>query len=83
VPVLHFVLVPAFLLAALLSFIFTYKKEKQILQATAKCPACFTDLNVPKAEPNWPLPVTCPSCGAQIYVQDAALEPLISISTTV
>jgi hypothetical protein len=80
IPVLHFVIVPTLLLGALFSFIFTMKKKAQIMDASAKCPLCNQNLTVGKVPPEWPIATTCPGCSAELYVQDAGLPPLITIS---
>jgi hypothetical protein len=81
IPVIHLIMVPALHIAAVVSFIFAYRKIGDILEASARCPLCSAELNIKNAEPNWPLGVVCSNCSAQLYIQDAALEPLISIST--
>ena len=82
VPTVHFIAVPSLHLAAVVLFVITYRKKAEILETNATCPLCSKELVIGKVEPDWPVPVKCSGCSVELYVQDAALEPLISISTT-
>ncbi|MCB0355258.1 MAG: hypothetical protein KDD64_17120, partial [Bdellovibrionales bacterium] len=71
IPVAHFVLVPLFLLLGLLSPFFTPAKEGVVLGGTAKCPACDSELAIPRMPERWPLSDVCSSCKRALTIQKA------------
>lgn len=70
IPVLHFVLVPAFLIIALVSFFYGYRVEFQISNpVTCTCLLCSRELKLPVLiGANRRL--NCSSCNAQYRIDD-------------
>ncbi len=80
IPGLHFVLVPALLIAGLVAGPVTYAKQEMFESGKAQCPQCRAENEFGRMAVRWPQALQCKSCGAQFYIQDSALPPLISIS---
>jgi len=71
IPIVHFVSVPALLLAGPLVGFLIYKLHLgavDIVTKDAICPACTQPLALEIAEAAWPLAAKCPRCGAALSI---------------
>jgi hypothetical protein len=69
IPVLHFFLVPLFLL---LSFFFAwlnYKKIYKISSVKVACPVCHGEITFEASSSSLPVRNSCILCGAQLYAE--------------
>ncbi|MBT4761303.1 MAG: hypothetical protein HOO06_06365 [Bdellovibrionaceae bacterium] len=62
IPILHFVLVPAFVLAGPIAFYINLKREKLVLGGFGTCPKCGENLPIEKSKVEWPLADLCTHC---------------------
>lgn len=62
IPVFHFILVPAFLLAGIVMFFIQHRRTEFLEQATVKCPECANVFELKNISFNWPLRQICPKC---------------------
>jgi len=62
IPVLHFVLVPLFLVLGVFFAVRTYRSEGAVLRGTTTCPHCKADITVQPGVLQWPLTEICQSC---------------------
>jgi hypothetical protein len=70
-PVIHFVLVPAFLILGPIFAINTYKQDASIVAKDLSCPECKAILKVSSQKMKWPLLLTCGDCKTRIYLHKA------------
>jgi len=69
VPVLHFFLVPGFLIAGIVIFFVTYRKNELLEQATIICPSCSKEFSLFKLSFLWPLHKDCPDCQNVLLIE--------------
>lgn len=70
-PIVHFFLVPALLLAGLIVPAFIFYKEDQILGGKGTCPKCQKALEIEKGSNHWPLSDLCTECRSAISIEKA------------
>jgi hypothetical protein len=66
-PLIHFVLVPGFLIAAI-TMVVINSRPANIESAKAKCPQCGVDFVISKGKPVFPLEDVCASCHHKITI---------------
>lgn len=68
IPILHFVLVPLFLLVAPVAAYSTYTREKVVLGGTGHCPKCLEVLPIEKSSVDWPIRDLCTRCQTAVQI---------------
>jgi len=69
VPVAHFLLVPAFLLAGPIAAFMRWRQESSILGGQGACPACSADMTLEASADEWPLFRICETCRASVRIE--------------
>jgi hypothetical protein len=69
IPVLHFVLVPGFLLIGILMFIQQWGQKFYFVEGTIRCPSCQTELKPRAGAFDWPKREICNNCRADLTIQ--------------
>lgn len=67
IPLLHFVLVPGFIIAAVV-LVAINNRPANIERAKAKCPECGMDFVISKGKPVFPIEDICASCHHKITI---------------
>ncbi len=67
-PVLHFFLVPAFLLAGPVVGYMAYGRQRIVLGGLVSCPRCEEEMDVHSGAARWPLEELCPGCRTRMSV---------------
>ncbi len=67
IPPVHWLLVPGFLIAAIVAF-FVRIRTDALLDGAVTCPKCRATFEVESQPPTWPLDLTCHQCKAQLNV---------------
>ena len=67
IPPVHWLLVPGFLIAAIISF-FVRLRTGALADGEITCPKCLGSFAIETQPPAWPLLVTCHHCRAQLTV---------------
>lgn len=67
IPLLHFILVPGFLIASVVMVIIN-NRPSNVESAKAKCPACGVDFVISKGKPEFPIDDVCASCHHKIII---------------
>lgn len=62
IPVLHFVLVPSFLILGVVMFTRQMAQTSIIVEAQAQCPNCKHELILKNLKPQFPINDYCPNC---------------------
>lgn len=70
IPLLHFILVPGFFIAAI-AFAVINSRPANIERAKAKCPECGVDFVISKGKPVFPIEDVCASCHHKITISKA------------
>ena len=70
IPLLHFVLVPGFIIAAIVFAVY-YSRPANIERAKAKCPECGVDFVISRGKPVFPIQDVCASCHHKITISKA------------
>jgi hypothetical protein len=70
-PLVHFVLVPGFLLAGPLVAWIVSTQASQVLGGEAKCPDCGASLPISPAADKWPLDDLCAQCHHRLKIEKA------------
>ncbi|MCM2277621.1 MAG: hypothetical protein NDJ89_06050 [Oligoflexia bacterium] len=68
-PLLHFVLVPAFLIAGPLVAFFVFNQESLVLGGKGKCPHCGGDFSIRRGAPRFPISDLCTRCQRTVLVR--------------
>ncbi len=68
-PIIHFVLVPSFILAGLIVPGFVYFRESLVLGGEATCPKCHAPFPIEKGSNQWPLSDLCTQCRTSILIE--------------
>ncbi|MBA3684320.1 MAG: hypothetical protein H0W72_03665 [Planctomycetes bacterium] len=68
IPVAHFVLVPAFLLAGPIAAIAAYARERIVIGGSATCPNCRGAVALRRGSASTGFTQNCPSCRVQLNV---------------
>ena len=71
IPVLHFVLVPAFLLIGPFLFYINYKQETGVLGGEVPCPLCQNSVKINSGPVRWPIFDICEQCKASVRLEKA------------
>ncbi|MGE4234192.1 MAG: hypothetical protein AB7F43_12760 [Bacteriovoracia bacterium] len=67
-PIVHFILVPAFLIAGPIVALVVYKREKVVLGGEATCPSCQKKTPISKGVFRFPTTDTCDHCRCNLMV---------------
>lgn len=67
IPLLHFVLVPGFLIASI-TMVVINSRSANIESAKAKCPECSGSFVISKVKPEFPIEDVCASCHHKITI---------------
>ncbi len=68
-PILHFILVPGFLIASV-AMVVVNSRPSNIEAAKAKCPECDVDFVISKGKPEFPMDDVCASCHHKITISN-------------
>ena len=73
IPILHFILVPLFLILGPVMAFRVYKQKSVILGGQGLCPRCEKELPIEKSQEVWPLSDLCTHChnSVKIYLNEA------------
>ncbi|MDR3606344.1 MAG: hypothetical protein P4M08_03065 [Oligoflexia bacterium] len=71
-PLIHFVLVPGFLIAAPFVFSWMYSWERVILPCELKCPNCGQMIKISLNKEKWPFREVCVHCRNEMAVLSSA-----------
>ena len=70
-PLVHFFLVPSFLIAGPICASIVYAKDRMILGGKGTCPHCKKDLPIAKSPDRWPLSDLCTACQNAVSIEKA------------
>lgn len=68
IPVLHFILVPAFFSLGPVVGIWTYRQSKAVMGGQGNCPKCGKELVIEPSKASWPLKDLCTDCRSQVFI---------------
>lgn len=68
-PVIHFVMVPLFLLLGPVGFLYGYRSTERIESGTCTCPNCAKGIHFPAGRYKAEYKETCPQCLHALYVK--------------
>ena len=68
-PIAHFFLVPAFLIAGPIVAHFIYKQESAVLGGESLCPSCGKLLPIVGGPNKWPLEDLCSNCQTHVIIE--------------
>jgi hypothetical protein len=68
IPILHFVLVPLFLLISIAIPLFIYYKKSYIKGGTGTCPNCYADIKIKPTSNNFPIHEICTGCNQYVNI---------------
>lgn len=71
-PLVHFLLVPGFLISGPIVYFWLKKQTGRIIGITAGCPRCRFKVSVNEANLVWPLRMTCKSCFEPLRIELAS-----------
>ena len=77
VPILHFILPPLFLLAAIVMAVVTWISRGEVLGGEIACPNCGVKIEFPRGDESWPRVQRCPGCSYTLTIvkeKDARLD---------
>jgi hypothetical protein len=69
IPLLHFILVPLFLLAGPFAFFWVTAQEQIILGGKGECPECLLTFDIARSAAKWPISDVCNHCHAPIEIE--------------
>ncbi|CAG0992903.1 hypothetical protein GPROT1_03176 [Gammaproteobacteria bacterium] len=69
IPVLHVVLVPAFLLIGPIAAVLLARQKSAVLGGRGRCPACGEPFFIEGGTERWPLDDVCESCRAAVTIE--------------
>lgn len=69
IPILHFVLVPLFLLIGLIAPPFVFASKTVILGGNGTCPFCGKSFEIFKCKDEWPLHDVCAECQRHVRIE--------------
>jgi hypothetical protein len=70
IPVLHFILVPGFVLAGPIMAIIIAKQEKMVIGGEGPCPVCQNTLAVDRVAFHFPIIEVCSKCHTRLYLEE-------------
>ena len=73
IPVLHFVLVPAFLAIGIVFASMEYRRTELLKHTKFLCPSCKTSIEIQNIRFLWPLRKTCPECQMVLLINLARI----------
>ncbi|MBC7692325.1 MAG: hypothetical protein H7222_11225 [Methylotenera sp.] len=68
-PLVHFFLVPSFLIAGPIAASIVYAKDRMILGGKGLCPHCKQDLPIAKTQDQWPISDLCTVCQSALSIE--------------
>lgn len=68
IPILHFFLVPSFLLAGPIAAFFVYQQSDAVLGGKSTCPHCGKPFEVARMKIKWPLDDICANCHSAVKI---------------
>ncbi len=69
VPVAHFVLVPAFLIAGPIGGLARYRERSAVLGGEGGCPSCGARMSIDAHPDRWPFLEHCDACQRAVWVE--------------
>ena len=76
IPLAHFVLVPGFLIAGIVTALWISSKESIILGGNGTCPSCQKPLPIVRMNDQWPLNDLCTSCRREVKIEKITVPPV-------
>jgi hypothetical protein len=71
IPILHFILVPLFILSGPIVFFWVASQEQVILGGKGECPECHREFEIVRSPVKWPMSDLCNHCQAEIKIERA------------
>ena len=62
IPVLHFILVPTFLILGIVLFFLSFKVKEIMVSSSGQCPACNEEFELEESNIKWPISQICSKC---------------------
>jgi len=69
IPLAHFVLVPAFLIASFIAFPVAYGAKSKVMGGSSQCPDCQAIFRIEKSADQWPLEDVCSQCQSHVTIE--------------
>ncbi|MCB0363066.1 MAG: hypothetical protein KDD35_10105 [Bdellovibrionales bacterium] len=69
IPMLHFILVPLFVLGGLILSVVTWFERGQVVKGEVSCPNCGSNVYLSLSSERWPRTYRCPSCYMSLSVR--------------
>lgn len=69
IPILHFVLVPAFLLIGIVMFIQQWGQKFYFVSGSIRCPGCQTEMKLKEGAFDWPKREICTGCRSDLRIE--------------
>ncbi|MCB0411326.1 MAG: hypothetical protein KDD22_02300 [Bdellovibrionales bacterium] len=66
IPILHFILVPLFLILAPVSALVSFLQADKVSACNLQCPSCDKTVTIKTKAIRWPFRETCPNCGERL-----------------
>lgn len=73
VPVLHFFLVPLFLVLGIYLALRSYKSLGQVVSGETRCPHCQSEIHIKPGDLQWPLTEICQTCARVVRMLRSSL----------
>lgn len=74
IPILHFILVPTFILASPIVFFWIAGQEQVILGGKGNCPNCHKEFEIARSAVTWPLSDICNHCQAELKIDQVGAQ---------
>lgn len=74
IPLLHFILVPAFLIATPIVAYRAYQMQAVALGGASRCPKCSAPLVIVRQKLEWPLKDVCARCYENVKIEDLGIS---------
>lgn len=71
IPILHFILVPLFLIVSFVMAAVVYAHASMVLGGAGTCPYCGAELEIVKKPDSWPLDDVCAKCSRHVAIEKA------------
>jgi hypothetical protein len=69
VPILHFILVPGFLILGCVLGVTTWMETGEVLKGEISCPNCKKAVELVKGSEEWPKTMRCPGCSYTLTIK--------------